>query len=490
MTINLLFLTQVLPYPLDAGPKVRAYYMLRHLSQRHQVTLVSFVRADDRPEYVQHLAQICRAVHTVPIRRSLALNLRAAARGLLTGLPIVIVRDDSAEMAALLRRLTHDTHFDVIHADQLSMAAWAQLAAASSPSASPFAPFVLRALRAPSRLRDPNPRAPHLLLDAHNAIYKLTERMAAENRGPRRWIAQREARAFRRYEADTIRRFDALLTVTDEDRGLLLDLLQEPERSQHAAKLTTIPICVDPDQVEPMSNCQLPMSNVQLPIANVQLPMSNCQLPIANVQLPMSNCQLTIDNCQLTIDNSQTILHLGTMFWPPNVSGVLWFARAVLPLIWQQAPEARFVVVGKNPPAEVQALAADPRVEVTGYVADPQPYLQAASVFVTPLHSGGGMRVKILDAWLWGLPVVSTPIGAEGIQLRDGENILLAGDAASFAAAVVRLLTDPELNQRLRRNGRRWVEQTYAWQVVYRRVDDVYGAWESGGRGEEGRGRR
>ena len=171
------------------------------------------------------------------------------------------------------------------------------------------------------------------------------------------------------------------------------------------------------------------------------------------------------------------------MFWPPNVSGVLWFSREVLPRVWAQLPAARFAVVGKNPPAEVRSLAADPRIEVTGYVADPLPYLEGADAFVVPLFSGGGMRVKIVDAWLWGLPIVSTPVGAEGIEMRDGENILLAGDAAAFAAAVVRLLTDEELNRRLRVEGRRWVEEHYAWQVVYRRVDAVYERLLEGGEG-------
>ncbi|MDQ1301690.1 MAG: hypothetical protein QG637_1612 [Chloroflexota bacterium] len=168
------------------------------------------------------------------------------------------------------------------------------------------------------------------------------------------------------------------------------------------------------------------------------------------------------------------ILHLGTMFWPPNVAGALWFAREALPRVWREVPDARFVIVGKNPPAEVCALAADPRIVVTGYVADPQPYLAAADAFVVPLFSGGGMRVKILDAWLWGLPIVATPLGAEGIAVRDGESILLAADAPAFAAAVRRLLTDAELNARLRRAGRAWVEQTYSWQAVYPKVDAVY----------------
>ncbi|MCS6845874.1 MAG: hypothetical protein NZ528_16390, partial [Caldilineales bacterium] len=123
-----LLLTQVLPYPLDAGPKVRAYYMLRHLAGQHRVTLVSFVRPDDRPEYVQHLRGIAAEVHTVPIHRSTLRNLRAGTKGLLTGLPIAIVRDEMTEMAALLRRLAAEARFDVVHADQLSMASWGLLA--------------------------------------------------------------------------------------------------------------------------------------------------------------------------------------------------------------------------------------------------------------------------------------------------------------------------------------------------------------------------
>lgn len=425
---RILFLTQVLPYPLDAGPKVRAYYMLRHLAAQHDVTLVSFVRPDDRPEYTEHLRGIASAVHTVPIRRSMVRNVQAGIKGLLTGLPIVIARDDMDEMTALLRRLVTETPFDVIHADQLSMAWWGRLAAERGRGED--VSFEARG---------------HLVtvLDEHNAIYALTERMAVEASGLRRMVAQREAGAFRRYEADMVRFYDAVLTVTDEDRGLLLDLFHPQERDLQAAKFTTVPICVDPAQVLPVT----------------QPPLAYPQNRRAFGPSPQS---------------PPTVLHLGTMFWPPNVAGVLWFAREVLPLVWQRIPTAHFVVAGKNPPADIRSLTSDPRIEVTGYVADPLPYLEAADAFVVPLFSGGGMRVKILDAWLWGLPIVSTPIGAEGIDLRDGENILIAGDVRSFADATVRLLTDPEFNRQLRTDGRRWVEQTYAWQIVYRRVDAVY----------------
>jgi glycosyltransferase involved in cell wall biosynthesis len=84
------------------------------------------------------------------------------------------------------------------------------------------------------------------------------------------------------------------------------------------------------------------------------------------------------------------------------------------------------------------------------------------------------MRVKILDAWSWGLPVVSTPVGAEGIQVRPGENIMIAAGAEQFASAVLRVLIDGSLNERLRAAGRSWVEAKYAWQTAYARVDEVY----------------
>ena len=374
---RILLLTQVLPYPLDAGPKVRAYHMLRHLAGQHQVTLVSFTRADDPPEATAHLRKICAAVHAVPIRRSTLRNGRAAIKGLLTGLPIIIVRDEISEMAALVRRLAADGAFDVIHADQLSMAAWGLLAARAAAG---------------------TPGRPSTVLDEHNAIYMLTQRMAAEETRPlRRLMMTREARAFARYEAAMCRAYDAVFTVTEEDRGHLLRLspIQLPDFSEKPRglvdggdKFTVIPICVDPDTVQPVWERKSNGAGVN---GREGLPGEAHHPPGAKSPRP------------------PTILHLGTMFWPPNVAGVLWFAREVLPRVWQAVPNARFVVVGKNPPAEVQALAADPRIEVTGYVPDPTPYLAISDAFVVPLHAGGGMRVKILDAWLWGQPVVATP---------------------------------------------------------------------------------
>ena len=409
--MRLLFLTQVLPYPLVGGAKIRAYYMLRYLAQRHEVTLVSFVREDDRAEDLAHLRQFCAAVHAVPLRRSRWRDGLALLQSGWRRQPVVIARDEAGAMLNLLRDLAQEkTAYDVVHADQTSMAQyglWFKRQARGRPLA---------------------------VLDQHNAMYLLVGRQAALERGFwRRSIWQREARLLARYEAALCRAYDHLLTVTEEDKTALMALLPEAEQAWMSQKMTALPICGDPEE-RPL--------------------------------LPL-------------VDEGAHIIHLGTMFWPPNVEGVLWFAREVMPLIVRETPEAHFTIVGKNPPPEVQALAepgallAD-QISVTGFVADPEPQLARSRVFIVPVRAGGGMRVKIIDGWHWGLPIVSTKIGAEGIRTRPGENILLADEPADFAAAVNRLLADGALRARLRENGRAWVEAEYNWRAVYPRLDGLY----------------
>jgi glycosyltransferase involved in cell wall biosynthesis len=409
---RILFLTQVLPYPLYGGAKIRAYYMLRHLAQTHEVTLVSFTREDDRAQDAAHLRGFCAAVHTAPMERSASKNLLSLAQSGARGEPLVIVRDRLPAMEALLRELVAEGSFDAVHADQTSMAYYGLMAREAHGTG----------------------KRPWLVLDEHNALYLVVRRQADyEGNFLRRNLWRREAGLLARYEASLLRDYDRVLTVSEEDRAALLRLLADGEAAEVGERVTAVPICVDPQSQEMVS----------------------------------------------PVDAGPVILHLGTMFWPPNVEGVLWFAREVLPLVRDEIPGARFVVAGKKPPGEVLALAdGSGAVEVTGFVPDPARLLETAKVFVVPLLAGGGMRVKILDAWLWGLPMVSTTIGAEGILTLPGENILLADEPRAFAAEVVRVLRDGELARKLRENGRAHVELHYDWRKVYGRVDEIYGRAE------------
>jgi glycosyltransferase involved in cell wall biosynthesis len=169
------------------------------------------------------------------------------------------------------------------------------------------------------------------------------------------------------------------------------------------------------------------------------------------------------------------ILHIGTMYWPPNIDAVNWFVRHVYPLVRQQRPDVQFDVVGSRPPAELLALNdAGLGINVTGYVEDPVPYQRRAAVMVVPLLAGGGMRVKILNALAEGVPIVSTTLGYEGIEATPGQDILVGDTPKAFAAQVLQVLNAPELGRQLAASGRRLVEQRYDYRQVCLSMETVY----------------
>lgn len=381
--VRILFLTQVWPWPLDAGPKVRAHHVLRHLAGRgHRITLASFVRdgdADDGP-----VRALCEEVVRVRMPRSRLRDAWHLLASLAGGAPFLLRRDRVPAMAAALRRLPE---FDAVHADQLWMAPYAREA-----------------------------RAGRSVLDCHNAVFEVPQRLAQDEPGRlRRALLARESRKLAEAERRLCAAFDRVVWVSARDRALL----RRPESD------AVIPICVDPGAVPVVARD-----------------------PAA-----------------------RRVTFVGGMHWPPNAAGIRWFARRVWPRVRAAAPDAGLTVVGRDPPAE---LRRDPAVETPGHVADLGPLLGETAVFVVPLRAASGMRVKILDAWCRGLPVVSTGIGAEGLDARDGENALLADDADAFAGAVLRLLADPSLGRRLGAGGRAAVEANHDWRSVYAAWDRVY----------------
>jgi polysaccharide biosynthesis protein PslH len=148
-----------------------------------------------------------------------------------------------------------------------------------------------------------------------------------------------------------------------------------------------------------------------------------------------------------------TMVFVGNFDHPPNVEAALRLAGRIMPLLKRSCPEARLVLVGKNPPAEVLALKASD-VLVTGEVPSVQPYLREATIFVAPIESGGGTRIKLIEAMASGMAVVTTPLGARGLGATADEHLLVAEEDDAFAAAAHRAMTDPALRARLGRAAR------------------------------------
>ncbi|MBX0326651.1 glycosyltransferase family 4 protein [Oscillochloris sp. ZM17-4] len=394
--MNILLLTNVVPYPPDSGPKVKTYHLLRHLAGQHRVTLVSFVRAGERAD-LSALRPLCAAIHTVPLANDRLHHYRSLALSLITGRPFSVERDSSPAMHALLARLVAEARqagapFDLVHADQLHMAPYAESL--------------------------PLPR----LLDKHNAIYRIYESLEGQRRWLRRWLARREAALLRDYEGRLCSAFDAVTTVSEEDRQALLEVMPRPR------ELTTIPIAIDG-------------SDLQL---------------IARAP------------------DSQAVLSLASPDWPPNAEGIAWFAREVYPLVRRAAPDSQLFICGDQPGPAVRALAErDPSIEVTGFV-EPAAYIARSACLIVPLRQSGGMRVMILEALARGIPIVSTSVGVAGLDLRPGEHLLVADTPSDFADAVGLLLREPDLGRRIAAAGRQIVLERYEWRAVYRAIDDVY----------------
>ncbi len=172
-----------------------------------------------------------------------------------------------------------------------------------------------------------------------------------------------------------------------------------------------------------------------------------------------------------------TLLFTGTLTYPPNAEGALWLGREVLPRL---GPDVRVRIVGREPPDAVRRLADDPRVTVTGWVDDLGPELARAAVVVAPLRSGGGTKLKVVEALGAGRPVVATPVAAEGIDVRHGEHLLIADSPEGFADAVGRLLDDAPLAARLGAAGRERVRERYDWDLLGGRLDASLRDWLAG----------
>jgi glycosyltransferase involved in cell wall biosynthesis len=272
---------------------------------------------------------------------------------------------------------------------------------------------------------------PLLVLDEHNIEFDLLRQMAGTEHGlARRLYNSMNWPKVRREELSAWRRFDGVTftSATDEARARTL---------MPSLRSAVIPNSVDVDYFRPRA-----------------------------ADPPSDGC---------------TVMFFGAINYFPNIDGVLFFAREVWPLLAASHPRARLKIVGQHPTREILALHG-PRVEVAGVVDDLRPHLARAAVVIVPLRIGGGTRFKILEAMAMAKPIVSTAIGAEGIDVVPGRNILLADTPVDFAAAVGRILDDAGMAAPMGREGRGLVEERYSWEAAATQLEGFFAELLSAGR--------
>jgi len=266
------------------------------------------------------------------------------------------------------------------------------------------------------------------VLHQHNAEYVMWQRQAAYETNPvRRAVVRREAARVRRYEASILDRFDVVLAVSDADR-----------RALRAAGSESVPIELLPNLPDP-----------------------------ALLDRPAGPGEST----------EQVVIYLATLSWPPNAQGLLRFVRDTFPLLRSRLPNVRLVVAGTGASPALRTMARGvPGVELVGAVDDPETLYAKARAFVEVALGGSGTRVKVLNALARGIPVVTTPDGAEGLAIRPGRDALVSATPGAMADALARLMTDDETWKELSRNGRALVRKRYVADAAYPILDRIFEA--------------
>jgi glycosyltransferase involved in cell wall biosynthesis len=275
--------------------------------------------------------------------------------------------------------------------------------------------FVHAAVLLPSRLGIPS------VVFTHNCEAEIYERHAANEE--KRWmrpIWRQQARKMERFERDVLRRVDGVIAVAERDA-------QRFAEAYGLRGVQTIP-------------------------TGVELEKFIWHAP----------------------QGQRRVVFAGSMDSAANIDGVRWLLTAIWPSVLQRVRDARLVIVGKRPPADLQRLAdAVPGVEFTGRVPDVGPYLSGADAFVIPLRVGGGTRMKAYEAMAAGAPVVSTTIGTEGLGLEEGRHYLRADDPDKMAVAISDLLTDAAQRQRVSADARAFVDEHASHRAAARCFEDI-----------------
>jgi glycosyltransferase involved in cell wall biosynthesis len=371
--MKILVMTPYAPYPPNSGGRIRILDELRFLSQRHEITLVSFYQLEHEYHVRAALDEFCERVFYFPRPERLLDSDKQSFQSIHD----LFGWHTTPEMAAVLLALQSEA-FDLVILHHIFMAQYKSFF-----------------------------DAPAVLVE-HNIESNIFEQHA-------RLVPAGEERAFRRARQILLRQYE---TAMWPDFGLRV------VTSEH-------------DGQEMARRCR------------------------TGHTLVVENGINTLEFAPVEPSPTRTVLFMGSLDFYPNIDALLYLRQSILPRLWERDSKVTLVIAGRRPPRLVQELALEPRIQVIADPPEMRPIVAQAAMTVAPMRIGSGSRIKILQSLAYGLPVVTTARGCEGLHVKDEHEVLIRDTPDEFAQAILRVLDEPQLAHELRQRGRALVETRY-----------------------------
>jgi len=387
---KILFITNLLPFPLDNGGKIKTYNTLTVLSEIYDIDLLCFIEEENDSIYIKDLELL--GINVSCVKKILRhagkprLLLFEIIKSLFSQYPYIISKFLSRKMRRLISVNISKNDYKYIYIDHLQLF-----------------PYVYTTISTTGETK--------VILDQHNVESQIVRRRLnnSKNLLAKLFLIVEYWKALL-FEKSACKYADLVLAITQQDHSTI-------------SKLTH-------------GKCK-------------------CHVSLCVVKKEKISFQRN--------SNEKVILFIGTMSWYPNEDGLMWFYDNVFRAFDLGKDGWKLLVVGNSPTKRVLELADDKFVEVTGYVDDVKPYIQRSLLSVVPLRIGGGMRIKILDLFKWGVPVISTDIGCEGIPASNNKNIMIANSPEEFLNKLNQIAQNPELRQELIQNAFTLIAENYSF---------------------------
>ncbi len=393
--MNILYVTQKFPYPLNDGGNIRSFHILKQLAKKHSVSLISTVSDKIKNTDLAVLKKICNKVTVFPEPKGGRLLLTYSLfRSLIGKYPYFMYKNFSRQILSEICRQLRDKDYQAIHFNHIDTAIYVNYLPQNNI---------------------------HTVLDSHNVLSLIVKRLYEQEKNTlkKKYIYAQWQKTVK-IEKKLCEKMNTCLVCSDNDAAQLAKLSGK-------CRIEVIPNGVDLNRPALSAAC-----------------------------------------------DTVSLVYIGAMDYLPNYQAALYFCKDVLPIVQDKIPQIKFYIIGRNPIAAIRQLNNKDNIIILDKVANIRDCLNSRQILVVPLQLGGGTRLKILDAISYKLPVVSTSVGAEGLDLVSGKHIIIADRPDDMAKRIIKVCQNNTLRQRLIKNAYQQIERKYEWNIIGNSLLKVY----------------